>query len=220
MRKDNQTSAINLDELSKELEQECQRSQALLVLLELLIQTNDAASMQKAAEHIGLSSKDLFKLYSKSKDSALRITVAQHINTPAAILENLANDLDEDVCIAVASNKTTSESILLHLAKNNERNEVIYAVAKNESLPSAGFRFLQKNEDYNVRLIIASNSKTPIMVAAELTKDEDEDVQERMIKHIYSWPIWKRIIIHELLFFQRMPATLKTWITKALKKER
>jgi len=194
-------SKRELNEALSELNKQTQRSQALMVLLELLLQTGNLGAIEKAAKNTGLPDQDIFELCAASSYEVVRKAVALHADAHANVLEKLARDEDDAVRLAVASNINASQKTMVWLIKHNDDNDVLLAAARNESMPARGLRFLSKNDDYDVRLAVASNEKIPFLLGLKLAKDDDDDVREAILKASFSWMWFKGFLFRRTVIF-------------------
>jgi hypothetical protein len=103
-------------------------------------------------------------------DVVVRKSIASLSSTPAATLENLANDPETSVRWTVASNPSTTASTLRILAGDPETS-VREAIASNRSTPVSTLAILADDSENLVRKEIASNQSTPIEVLGFLAKD-------------------------------------------------
>jgi hypothetical protein len=104
------------------------------------------------------------------EDLERRIDVALNPNTPADILEKLADDSDWHVRNAVASNRSTPADILKKLSEDS-KEYVREAVAWNRSTPAVILERLSEDDYWPVREAVASNRSTPADILERLTKD-------------------------------------------------
>jgi len=115
-----------------------------------------------------------------NEDEHVRNRVAGNPNTPASVLEKLAGD--ETVRWIVAENSSTPASVLEKLSED-EDEDVRREIAGNSSTPASVLEKLSEDEEDSVRCQIAGNSSTPVSLLEKLSEDEDEDVRRRVAEN-------------------------------------
>ena len=113
-----------------------------------------------------------------SKNSDVRMRVAQNPNLSLDIISKLADDKDALVRDSIALNKNTPPSILAKLANNEDEESFVgETIALNKNTPPSILAKLAKEEDEGIRYNVAINVKTPSDVLAKLANDSDRSVR-------------------------------------------
>ena len=99
-------------------------------------------------------------------------------NTPVEILEELADDEDNDIRRNVAENPSTPVEMLVKLA-DDEYSDVREKVAEN---PNAPVETLVKlaDDDFSVKGKVAKNPSTPVETLVKLADDDSFGIQENI----------------------------------------
>lgn len=116
-------------------------------------------------------------------------SVAMNSSAPAALLEQLAGDLDEGVRQGVAQNPSTPTSVLEHLAKD-KNSDVRSCVAHNPTTPRSVLEHLARDKNSAVRSLVAQNPTTPTSVRASilehLAKDRKSEVRSWVARNPFT----------------------------------
>jgi uncharacterized protein YehS (DUF1456 family) len=170
-----------LSETRTQLEAQAEQRKFLLVLLELLLQTEDRDAIGTAyanAQKSNLSVQDTLRLFaSASSSSPIRLAVARHTETPEDALLQLAKDDDIEIRQAVASNESATKKVLA-LLKNDPDEDVLMAVAQNERTTRPVLHYLAKNDNEGVRKAVATNSNLSFTIGLILAKDDSDEVRD------------------------------------------
>lgn len=123
---------------------------------------------------------DILQALANSDDESIRFFVARNPSTPADTLKILAHD---NATFAwryvrgnVGLNPNTPDSILKLLAQDVESG-VRCSVAENPNVPIALLRILAQDESLNVRVGVAYNRNAPVELLKLLSSDECEEVR-------------------------------------------
>ena len=135
----------------------------------------DSTVSQETALAAKKMTQQLLKQLCNHKNANVRATV-EHLDTPAALLEQLAYDEDIEVRRTVAKNDCTPTAALTYLATEADNN-IRCKVATNNSTPASVLKQLAADADSYVRGRVASNAGTPIAVLEQLATDEDCNVR-------------------------------------------
>lgn len=116
-----------------------------------------------------------------------RLFCAKQANTPARVLEQLAEDDDWHVRQEVAANLSTPSNILQSLAldkETNEWNRIKINVAENLHTPVKTLELLATDPSRQVRAGVASNENTPVRLLRKLARDKEEHVRFFVVTNI------------------------------------
>jgi hypothetical protein len=108
----------------------------------------------------------------------VRWLIATHPDSPAAVLDFLANIDNEQLLIRVAENPQTDTATLLRLAKSQYAS-VRIAVADHANTPIHVIKMLVRDEAVDVRYALAENPALPASLLTELSYDENAYVMMR-----------------------------------------
>jgi hypothetical protein len=108
----------------------------------------------------------------------VRWLIATHPDSPAAVLDFLANIDNEQLLIRVAENPQTDTATLLRLAKSQYAS-VRIAVADHANTPIHVIKMLVRDEAVDVRYALAENPALPASLLTELSNDENAYVMMR-----------------------------------------
>ncbi len=87
------------------------------------------------AQNTKMCSAKVLAELSRSEDTGIRCSVAQHQNTSTEVLTDLSKDLDWPVRAFVAENSNTPVDVLLELSKDND-SDVRYSAISNLNTPA------------------------------------------------------------------------------------
>jgi hypothetical protein len=115
--------------------------------------------------------------------SYIRWMIATHPESPAAVLDYLANLGDEELLVRIAENPQASTDTLTRLAKSQHAS-VRIAVADNPNTPIHVVKGLTLDEALDVRYSLAENPALPASILIELSNDDNAYVATRAKKTI------------------------------------
>ena len=111
-----------------------------------------------------------------------KLNLLENNNTSPEMIEELAEDEDNDVRKEVAYNPKTPVDILRKLA-GDENEHVRWGAIRNPNTPADILRELAEDKDERMRYEVARNPNTPIDILIKLAEDEDEDVRIAVAKN-------------------------------------
>ena len=123
------------------------------------------------------TSPEMIEELAEDEDDDVRWEVAKHPRTPAEALRKLAEDGGMWVRSAVSRNPSTPVEVLMKLADDGDW-EMRQEVARNPSIPVDILRKLAEDENWEVRREVARNPRTPAEVFMKLAEDGDKYVKE------------------------------------------
>ena len=123
------------------------------------------------------TSPEMLEELAEDEDDDVRWEVAKHPRTPAEALRKLAEDGGMWVRSAVSRNPSTPVEVLMKLADDGDW-EMRQEVARNPSIPVDILRKLAEDENWEVRREVARNPRTPAEVFMKLAEDGDKYVKE------------------------------------------
>ena len=106
-----------------------------------------------------------------------KFNILENNNASPEILEELADDKDEDVRRAVAKHPNATADILRKLAKDGDVN-VRWEVVHNPNTPAEALRKMAEDGSLEVRWEVAGNPNTPADILMKLADDKNKDVKE------------------------------------------
>ena len=106
-----------------------------------------------------------------------RKKLAKNPNTSEEVLQQLAQDENQDVRWEVAKNPNTSEEVLQQLARD-EIVQVRAGVGFNSNTPVALLQQLASEESFHTRLTVANNPNTPEAILQQLAQDKEPMVKD------------------------------------------
>ena len=116
-------------------------------------------------------------------DAKIRESLARNSETPADVLQHLAQSTEVNVLVAVAANARTPDDVLRNLVSRPDQDiEIRKAVALNIRSPADVFRTLMKDSDPGVRVAVASNQSTPLDIVRQLLQDENPAVRLEAVR--------------------------------------
>ena len=125
---------------------------------------------------------------SATEDSYVRADIAENSNTPASILEQLADDDDWYVRSVVAHNKNTPAATLEKLADDDNKT-VLIMITNNSNAPASVLEKLA--DDPSMQFFVAGNPNTPAAMLEKLAGDSDgwgESIESRQVAKNPSAP--------------------------------
>ena len=123
------------------------------------------------------TSPEIIEELAEDEDEEMRWEVAKHPRTPAEVLRKLAEDGGMWVRSAVSRNPSTPVEVLMKLADDGDW-EMRQEVARNPRTPVDILRKLAEDENWEVRREVARNPRTPVEVFMKLAEDGDRYVKE------------------------------------------
>ena len=123
------------------------------------------------------TSPEMIEELAEDEDDDVRWEVAKHPRTPAEALRKLAEDGGMWVRSAVSRNPSTPVEVLMKLADDGDW-EMRQEVARNPNAPADILRKLAEDENWEVRREVARNPSTPAEVFMKLAEDGDKYVKE------------------------------------------
>ena len=132
-------------------------------------QLEDAAVVERLKTSCDVSA-EILRFYSGSDDWEVRQAVAWHDNTPADVIEALAQDDDSDVTEA------TLQRCLPQAWRYMSQNEKVEAL-KSDQVTLDIIKHLASSKRWKVRQAVAWSPSTPDSILEQLKHDDDDDVK-------------------------------------------
>ncbi|GGA06788.1 hypothetical protein [Okeania sp. KiyG1] len=122
----------------------------------------------------------VLEFLANSPETNIRKIVARNPNTPSTALESLATtESDIEVLKALTHNPNLTTEALQQLSSNSNRDFLIYLIRTGELSPEV-WQQLAENENAIVREAIASSSITSVHILEALTLDKDTEVRRKV----------------------------------------
>ena len=118
------------------------------------------------------TSPEMIEELAEDEDEEMRKKFAENPKTPVEVLRKLAEDEDRYVREAVAKNPRTHTEVLRKLAKD-ENWVVRHGVVRNPRTPAEILMRLADDKDMDVRSAVAKNPRTPAEALMKMAGDEN-----------------------------------------------
>ena len=131
----------------------------------------------------------------------IRWAMAVNPNTPAKILDELAETASTSLLERIAENPRTSPATLCRLALHEEVN-VRAAVAENINTPEDVLWTLAGDEHPDVRYIIAENHHSPLSILERLSQDDNPYVAHRASRTMKRLDDTSAFVVGEFIYIE------------------
>ena len=160
-----------------------QNPNSLPETLAMLAEDTEEYIRSTVASNVSSSYDTLAKLStSKSSTDSIRWNVAENVNTPPAILTELAKDENDYVREKVAKNANTPPEALTELLKD-KKDSIRMEVAKNRNSSPETLTNLTEDDNSYIRRSVAENTNTSFETLAMLASDNDAYVRRSVAQN-------------------------------------
>lgn len=125
---------------------------------------------REVARNIDTPAATLMRL-TEDMDPYVRKDVAENRSAPYSALKCLSRDPDYMVRETVATSLHTPEPILLKMASSDKSLDLRYTALRNQCISESKLTELATSSDWRTREAVAMNMNTPIDVLVQLSKD-------------------------------------------------